>query len=77
MRTAREKVLDQALSLPVEARLELVESLLVSLNVPARKEIDDLWAEEAERRVSQIESGDVELVPGDQVFSRIRKKHPR
>ena len=34
MATAQQKVLDDAMSLPVEARLELVESLLQSLNVP-------------------------------------------
>ena len=74
MSRAQQKVLDEALSLPVEGRLALVERLLLSLNVPTQKEIDELWAREAERRVSQIDKGEVALVPGDQVFSRIREK---
>lgn len=75
MATAQQKVLDEAMSLPVEARIDLVEHLLQSLNVPTCKEIDDLWAEEAERRVAQIDRGEVELAPGEQVFARLREKH--
>lgn len=77
MTTAQDKVLDEVLSLPVEARLALVEKLLLSLNVPTQREIDELWAKEAERRVSQVDSGEVELVPGEQVLSRIRGKARR
>ncbi len=43
------KVTSDALSLPVELRLELVDTLLKSLNVPTKPEIDRLWAREAER----------------------------
>ncbi|MBU4121773.1 MAG: addiction module protein [Proteobacteria bacterium] len=37
--------------------------------MPTHAEIDRLWAEEAERRVSQIDRGDVELILGDEVFA--------
>jgi len=74
---AEQKVLDEALLLPVEARLAVVEKLLSSLNVPSRREIDEAWAEEVERRVSQVDRGEVELVPGEEVFARIRGKHGR
>ena len=47
----------------------------MSLNLPIDEEIDRLWAEEAERRVSQIDEGKVKLVPGDEVFAKIRAKH--
>ena len=69
------KVLNEALSLPTEERVSLVEKLLTSLNLPTQKEIDRLWAEEAERRVSQIDSGQVKLIPGEEVFSKIREKY--
>ena len=75
MDTTAERVVEEALSLPADARLSLVEKLLMSLNLPIDKEIDRLWAEEAELRVSQIENSEVELVPGDEVFSKIRAKH--
>ncbi len=75
MSDVENKVFEEALSLPSEERIGLIHKLLMSLNLPIRAEIDRLWAEEAERRVSQIEQGDVELIPGDEVFSRIRRKH--
>ena len=48
------KVFDEALSLPAEARMTLVEKLLTSLNLSTQPEIDRLWAEEAEKRIAQI-----------------------
>lgn len=75
MATTNDRVIDEALSLPADARLSLVEKLLTSLNLPIDKEIDRLWAEEAEHRVFQIEEGKVKLIPGEQVFTKIRAKH--
>jgi len=71
------KVFEEALSLPSDERASLVEKLLLSLNLPIQEEIDRLWAKEAERRVSQIEQGDVELIPGEEVFAKIRRKYQR
>jgi len=72
-----DKVFDEALSLPADARLNLVEKLLTSLNLPTQAEIARLWAEEAERRVAEIDRGEVTLIPGEKVFEKIREKHQR
>ena len=77
MSTIANKVFEEALSLPSDERVSLVEKLLMSLNLPIQAEIDRLWVEEAERRVSQIETGEVELIPGDEVFAKIRRKYQR
>lgn len=77
MATTRDRVIEEALSLPADVRLSLVEKLLTSLNLPIDAEIDRLWAEEAELRVSQIEAGKVNLVPGEEVFSKIRAKYEK
>lgn len=77
MPTSTNKVFDEALSLPADIRMRLVEKLLASLNLPIREEIDRLWAEEAERRIAQIDRGEVELIPGEEVFERIRSKYRR
>jgi putative addiction module component (TIGR02574 family) len=77
MPVVAKKVFDEALSLPAEARVSLVEKLLNSLNLPTQPEIDRLWAEETERRIAQIDKGGVKLVPGKKVFSNIRKKYRR
>ena len=77
MSDVENKVFEEALSLPSDERIGLIQKLLMSLNLPIQAEIDRLWAEEAERRVSQIEQGDVELISGDDVFARIRRKYQR
>ena len=68
-----DELLDEAMSLPIELRAQLIEKLLSSLN-PLQKEIDKLWAVEAERRVAEIESGKAKIIPGEQVFNKIRKR---
>ena len=75
MVATNDRVIEEALSLPADVRISLIEKLLTSLNLPVDEEIDRLWAEEAERRVSQIEKGKVKLVPGEEVFTKIRAKH--
>ena len=77
MITVADKVYDKALSLPANDRIGLVERLLSSLNLPTQPDVDKLWADEAERRVAQIDSGEVELIPGETIFERIRKRYRR
>jgi len=71
------KVIEEVLLLPADARVNLVEQLLTSLNLPTQPEVDRLWAKEAERRIAQIDKGRVKLLPGEKVFSDIRKKYRR
>lgn len=68
-----ENFIAEALSLPVDVRLKLVECLLESLN-PPHADVDKLWAIEAERRVAELERGEAKTVPGDEVFRKIREK---
>ena len=75
MGTTHDRVMEQALSLPADLRINLIEKLLTSLNLPVDEEIDRLWAEEAERRVSRIDEGKADLVPGKEVFTGILEKH--
>ena len=77
MPVVAKKVLDEVLQLPADARVNLVEQLLISLNLPMQPEIDQLWAEEAEKRIAQIDKGEIKLVSGRKVFSNIRKKYRR
>lgn len=63
-------------SLPVDIKTTLVEKILNSMN-PAQKEIDALWAKEAEKRVKEIKSGKVKTISGDKVFKEIHAKYSR
>jgi putative addiction module component (TIGR02574 family) len=75
MATTVDKICNEALYLPAEARIGLIECLLNSLNLPTQADIDRLWSEEAERRITEIDRGDIKLVPGEQVFANIRRKY--
>ncbi len=75
MPTATDKVIEQAIELPADARIGLVDRILASLNLPTRPEVDRLWAEEAERRVAEIDRGEVKLTSGEEVFDKIRRKY--
>jgi putative addiction module component (TIGR02574 family) len=70
------ELFNEAVSLPVEMRTQLVEKLLLSLN-PSQKEIDKLWAKEAERRVEEIRSGKVKTISGEKVFKKILNRQSR
>lgn len=67
-----DEVFADALGLPVEARAELARSLLASLEGEEQgddaREVAAAWREEISRRVAEIDSGEVELIPGDVVF---------
>lgn len=64
----------EAASLPVEERAMVVDFLLKSLN-PPETDIDKKWAGVAKRRLSELRSGSVKAIPGDEVFNKIWKKY--
>ena len=63
------KIIEEALSLPVEERALIADSLLRSLNMP-NAGIDAKWTEVAKRRLQELRSGKVKTVPGDMVFDK-------
>jgi putative addiction module component (TIGR02574 family) len=64
------ELIDEAVSLPVEERALVIDSLLRSLNQP-ESEIDKKWAAVAKRRLAELRSGSIEAVPGQDVFDKI------
>ena len=74
MLSSFEEILSAALALPAEARAMLADRLLESLDGPDQKRIDLLWAEEAERRLREIEEGKVEAIDGELVMERLRAR---
>jgi len=74
MTTKTSDLISKVESLPVDIKTKLIEKLLNSLH-PSQKEIDELWVKEAERRVTEIKTGKVKTIPGDEVFKEIQKKY--
>lgn len=62
----------QALELAPEERARLAERLISSLDPETDPQAEELWLQEAERRLSEIESGSVSAVPGEHVIEKIR-----
>jgi putative addiction module component (TIGR02574 family) len=67
-----EEVESAALQLPRKVRARLAERLITSLD--EEDEIEAAWNEEIARRVREVDSGEVKLVPGKQVMDRIRAR---
>lgn len=61
------KILQDALALPHEERVEVAEEILDSLDEGARAEIDEAWRSEILRRVQQVRNGEVELTTWEMV----------
>jgi hypothetical protein len=57
------ELIDEVVSLPVEKRVLIIDSLLQSLNQPNSK-IDEKWNEVAQKRLMEMRSGKIKLVPG-------------
>ena len=57
-------------------RAELALALIESLDGPAESdaEVEEAWRVEIDRRVAQVEQGEVELIPGDEVIRRVRRR---
>ena len=66
-------ILEKVNSLPVEERAIVADSLLRSLN-PPESDIDKKWAALAQKRLSEMRSGKIQAVPGEEVFNRIWKR---
>lgn len=60
----------EAVSLPIDERALVVDSLLRSLNAP-ESEIDMKWASVAKHRLQQLKFGEVKGVPSTEVFKKI------
>jgi putative addiction module component (TIGR02574 family) len=76
-----EEVHQLALELPYDDREKLSEELWWSLHPPAddlpQEEIDVAWGAEIARRIEEIDSGAVKLIPGRQVLAQMRRRRAR
>jgi len=73
-----ENLRKRAMKLPYEERSKLSEELWWSLHPPGedlrQEEIDAAWDAEIERRIGEIDSGNVELISAGQVHEEKRRR---
>ncbi len=68
-----QEVMDHLVSLPVENRAAVVETLLASLN-QLSPEVEAAWIDVAERRASEVRERAVSTRPADEVFDAARRR---
>jgi putative addiction module component (TIGR02574 family) len=78
---AVEKILQEALALPVKERSELAAALLRSIEpeddeVLTEAEWEAAWAAELARRAKDIDEGRAQLIPAEEVFAELRARFP-
>jgi putative addiction module component (TIGR02574 family) len=74
MNTQAEQILQIALTLDPDDRVEIAESLILSLDEKRAADIEAAWAEEIKCRIESIDNGQVQLIPADQVMREMRER---
>jgi putative addiction module component (TIGR02574 family) len=74
MSTVLAELKHKAAQLCESERAELALAPIESLDGKVDTEVDEAWRVDIERRISEIDRGEVQLIPGDEVFARLRRK---
>ena len=67
-----DEIIEQARHLPNEQVVELVDRLSEGLH--STPEIDEAWRQETRRRITELEEGKVQGIPGPEVSARVRNR---
>ncbi len=70
----QQQLFDEIETLPIELKTKMIDTLLTSIH-PVTKSIDTLWVQEVKKRKMQIDTGEVTLVDGEEVFRKIASKY--
>jgi putative addiction module component (TIGR02574 family) len=62
----------EALRLPPEERARLAQKLLLSLEALSEEELEQTWLVEADRRARELDRGEVQPVPAEEVRRQAR-----
>ena len=68
------ELLRDALSLPAEARAALADSLLESLDTAVDPDAQEAWRAEIVRRLGEIDSAAVQLIPWENAERHLRSR---
>jgi putative addiction module component (TIGR02574 family) len=71
---ATEQLLQSAMALSEDERLQLVEALLAECDRALARPFDDAWLAEIQRRSAQIDAGTATLTPWPEVKRRVRRR---
>jgi hypothetical protein len=66
----KQELIEDILSLPVEDRAYIIDSLKTSLN-PINTDIDSKWIEIFGKRLKELQKDEIKVSPGEDVFDKI------
>jgi putative addiction module component (TIGR02574 family) len=67
---SKEELEAAVLSLPPEERASLAHKLIASIDYDPTGETEEAWVRAVDRRAEEVMRGEVELIPGDEVFRK-------
>ncbi|MGD0570228.1 MAG: addiction module protein [Candidatus Sulfotelmatobacter sp.] len=71
------EVLEKALALSTQERGLIIDRLIKSLDdEPTEEGVEAAWSEEIKRRVEEIQSGKIEMIPGEDVLKELAEEFP-
>lgn len=68
-----DKITQEALALPKDLKIQLVEQLMESLESNIDEQIQSAWITEVKKRRDEIIKGMVEVIPGDEALAKVRQ----
>jgi len=69
----QEQLFEEIDILPIDLKTKIVDKILASIT-PSNTTIDSLWIKEVNKRREEIETNQVILVDGDEVFKKISQR---
>jgi len=77
MSTQFDRVVADAMKLPLRDRVRLAQQLVRTIDSEAEKNVEELWFDEAERRLDELHNGKVEGIEADEAFRRVQEELTR
>lgn len=68
----RSDLLSDALELLLDERAKLASEIIESLDPGIDENVDEAWSEEIERRIAEVDSGAVQIIPWEEARKNIR-----
>ena len=68
-----EELIANALQMPEKERATIAKKLITSLDPHCEKDIEILWQKEVQQRISDIDNGQVNCIPWEDVQGRLKR----
>ena len=71
--TNADSVIKEALGMPENERARIAERLIASLHEHPSHEIEEAWHKEIEKRAKEIDTGEVDCLPWEDIKKRLHR----